>query len=80
VESYWRKLIAENKAAITAILREYSVPLVDERGEPIDRRISVSRVEQCCARTVRRSGLAAPNRSLRCDRTMNVHHAASTDH
>jgi len=29
------KLIAENQDAITAILREYSVPLVDERGEPI---------------------------------------------
>jgi quinoprotein dehydrogenase-associated probable ABC transporter substrate-binding protein len=30
------KLLAENKATITAILREYSVPLVNERGEPID--------------------------------------------
>jgi quinoprotein dehydrogenase-associated probable ABC transporter substrate-binding protein len=30
------KLIADNRPAITAILREYSVPLVDERGEPID--------------------------------------------
>ena len=30
------KLIAENQAAITAILREYSVPLVNERGELID--------------------------------------------
>ena len=30
------KLIAENQAAITAILREYSVPLVNERGEPIE--------------------------------------------
>ena len=30
------KLIAENQAAITGILREYSVPLVNERGEPID--------------------------------------------
>jgi len=30
------KLIAENRPAITAILREYSVPLVDERGEPIN--------------------------------------------
>jgi len=30
------KLIAENQATITAILREYSVPLVNERGEPID--------------------------------------------
>jgi mxaJ protein len=29
------KLIAENKAAITDILREYSVPLLDEQGEPI---------------------------------------------
>jgi mxaJ protein len=30
------KLIAENKATIAAILREYSVPLLNERGEPID--------------------------------------------
>jgi mxaJ protein len=30
------KLIAENQAAITAILREYGVPLVNERGDPID--------------------------------------------
>jgi mxaJ protein len=30
------KLIAENKATITAILREYSVPLLNERGEPIE--------------------------------------------
>lgn len=30
------KLIAENKSTITAILREYSVPLINERGEPID--------------------------------------------
>ena len=30
-----QKLIGENQAAITAILREYNVPLVDERGEPI---------------------------------------------
>jgi mxaJ protein len=30
------KLITENQAAITAILREYGVPLVNERGEPID--------------------------------------------
>jgi len=30
------KLITENQPAITAILREYSVPLVDERGDPID--------------------------------------------
>lgn len=29
------KLIAENRGAIAAILREYGVPLVDERGEPI---------------------------------------------
>ena len=27
------RLIADNLPAITAILREYSVPLVDERGE-----------------------------------------------
>ena len=27
------KLIADNRSAITAILREYNVPLVDERGE-----------------------------------------------
>ena len=31
-----QKLIAENQAAITAILREYNVPLVDEAGVPID--------------------------------------------
>ena len=30
------KLIAENQPAITAILREYSVPLLNERGETID--------------------------------------------
>ena len=30
------KLIAENKATIVAILREYSVPLLNERGEPIE--------------------------------------------
>lgn len=30
------KLITENRPAITAILREYSVPLVDERGDPIN--------------------------------------------
>ena len=30
------KLITDNRPAITAILREYSVPLVNERGEPID--------------------------------------------
>jgi mxaJ protein len=38
-DAEWRatvdKLIAENKPAITAILREYNVPLVDERGESI---------------------------------------------
>jgi mxaJ protein len=31
-----QKLIGENQAAITAILREYNVPLVNERGEPVD--------------------------------------------
>jgi hypothetical protein len=31
-----QKLIGENQEAITAILREYNVPLVNERGEPID--------------------------------------------
>jgi len=31
-----QKLIDENQAAITAILREYNVPLVDARGERID--------------------------------------------
>ncbi len=31
-----QKLIDENRPAITAILREYNVPLVNERGEPID--------------------------------------------
>lgn len=31
-----QKLIDENQAAITAILREYGVPLANERGEPID--------------------------------------------
>jgi quinoprotein dehydrogenase-associated probable ABC transporter substrate-binding protein len=30
------KLIAQNQVAITAILREYGVPLVNERGEPIE--------------------------------------------
>ena len=30
------KLIAQNKAAITAILREYGVPLLDEQGQPIN--------------------------------------------
>jgi hypothetical protein len=27
------KLIADNRAAITQILREYNVPLIDERGD-----------------------------------------------
>jgi quinoprotein dehydrogenase-associated probable ABC transporter substrate-binding protein len=31
-----QKLIRDNQGAITAILREYNVPLVNERGEPID--------------------------------------------
>ena len=31
-----QKLIGENQAAITAILREYNVPLINERGDPID--------------------------------------------
>lgn len=31
-----QKLIVENQPAITAILREFNVPLVNERGEPID--------------------------------------------
>jgi quinoprotein dehydrogenase-associated probable ABC transporter substrate-binding protein len=31
-----QKLIGENQAAITTILREYNVPLVNERGEPIE--------------------------------------------
>jgi mxaJ protein len=31
-----QKLIDENRGAITAILREYNVPLVNERGEPIE--------------------------------------------
>jgi quinoprotein dehydrogenase-associated probable ABC transporter substrate-binding protein len=31
-----QKLIGENQVAITAILREYNVPLVNERGEPIE--------------------------------------------
>lgn len=30
------KLIAENQAAVTAILREYAVPLVNERGELVE--------------------------------------------
>ena len=29
------KLLAENQAAITTILREYNVPLVDAQGEPV---------------------------------------------
>jgi mxaJ protein len=39
-EKEWKdtvdKLIAENQAAITAILREYSVPLLNERGDTIE--------------------------------------------
>jgi len=39
-EAEWKqtieKLIAENRPAIVAILREYSVPLVNEQGDPID--------------------------------------------
>ncbi|HEY4139114.1 MAG TPA: ABC transporter substrate-binding protein, partial [Casimicrobiaceae bacterium] len=39
-EGEWKetveKLIAENQPAITAILREYSVPLLNERGETIN--------------------------------------------
>jgi ABC-type amino acid transport substrate-binding protein len=31
-----QKLIVDNQPAITAILREYNVPLVNERGTPID--------------------------------------------
>jgi mxaJ protein len=31
-----QKLIVDNQPAITAILREYNVPLVNERGEPIE--------------------------------------------
>ena len=31
-----QKLITDNQAAISAILREYNVPLVNERGESID--------------------------------------------
>jgi mxaJ protein len=38
-EAEWRatveRLIVENQAAITAILREYNVPLLDARGEPL---------------------------------------------
>jgi len=30
------RLIVENKAAITAILREYHVPLLDERGDVLE--------------------------------------------
>jgi len=39
-EAEWKgtveKLLAENRPAIVAILREYNVPLVNERGEAID--------------------------------------------
>lgn len=39
-EREWKEtietLIAQNRAAITGILREYSVPLLDEQGEPIN--------------------------------------------
>jgi len=39
-ETEWKqtieRLIAENRTAIVTILREYSVPLVNERGDPID--------------------------------------------
>lgn len=31
-----QKLISENQAAITAILREFNVPLINDRGDPID--------------------------------------------
>ena len=31
-----QKFITDNQAAISAILREYNVPLVNERGESID--------------------------------------------
>ena len=31
-----QKLIGENQRAITEILREYGVPLLNERGEPIE--------------------------------------------
>ena len=38
-ESEWKatveKLIAENQAAITAILRDYAVPLIDANGDPL---------------------------------------------
>ena len=30
------KLIVDNQAAITAILREYNVPLVDAQGDPVN--------------------------------------------
>ena len=40
-EAEWKqtieKLIAENRGAIDTILREYGVPLVNERGEPLDK-------------------------------------------
>jgi ABC-type amino acid transport substrate-binding protein len=39
-ETEWKatveKLIAENQVAITAILREYGVPLINERGDSIE--------------------------------------------
>jgi ABC-type amino acid transport substrate-binding protein len=39
-ENEWKatveKLIVDNQGAITAILREYGVPLVNERGVPIE--------------------------------------------
>jgi quinoprotein dehydrogenase-associated probable ABC transporter substrate-binding protein len=39
-EAEWKQkieeLIAENRSAIVAILREYSVPLVNEQGDPLD--------------------------------------------
>jgi len=38
-EAEWKatveKLIADNQAAITGILREYDVPLVDAKGDPV---------------------------------------------
>jgi mxaJ protein len=40
-EGEWKqkieKLIAENRSAIDGILRQYGVPLVNERGEPLDK-------------------------------------------
>jgi mxaJ protein len=39
-EAEWKatveKLIAENQPAITAILHEYNVPLIDAHGDPIN--------------------------------------------